>query len=253
MNYERTCYEDVGYRPLLYYVIFGANGEQLEVSRERHHVDEFPEGLECTFVQRTQNSEYMSSMIGGSIGEILAEDYPALYEEIKNTDQWAVIQGEVVNDKDLNYMRNAIGFVQAFMETGAVGVLDLQTFSLFSPKEWENNIFSQEFSPYHHVTILVSEDGDKIWLHTRGMRKFGRPDISIERVTEKELDNAIQVINQMIYYGALGAFFDRAVTIHTHTGKTYVFKPKLINDLDNPDFNNSYYRVEWAYCELVEE
>lgn len=39
------------------------------------------------------------------------------------------------------------------------------------------------------------------------MRKFGRPDISMEGVDEDKIDHAVQVINQMIYYGALGVFF----------------------------------------------
>ena len=253
MSYERPYYEDLNYRPLLFYVIFGVKNEELNVSKERHHVDTFPESLDLIFYNRSEHSEYMSSLIGGSLGEILKEDNPVLYEEIKNADTCAVIQGEVQNDVDLNYMRNAVGFVQALLETGAVGILDLQTFSLLTPQEWTENIFLKEFDPYDHVVILASEMGDgSFWFHTRGMRKFGRPDISMEGVDKDAVDNAVQVVNQMIYYGALGAFFSRPTKFNIHTGLAYIIKPNYIDDMDDPDFNNSYYRVSWHECEVIE-
>ena len=40
---KREYYQDIGYKPFLFYVIFGVSGEDLEVSQKRHHVDEFPE------------------------------------------------------------------------------------------------------------------------------------------------------------------------------------------------------------------
>ena len=46
MDYERPYYEDLNYHPLLFYVVFGVEDEELSVSRERHHMDEFPEGLD---------------------------------------------------------------------------------------------------------------------------------------------------------------------------------------------------------------
>lgn len=253
MNYERPYYEDLNYHPLLFYVVFGVKDEYLKVSKSRHHVDEFPAGLECVFNQKPDNEAYMSEMLGGTLGDILAEKNPDLYERIQQTDKWAIIGGEVVQDSDLNYMRNVIGFVQAFLDEGAIGVLDLQTFTLFSAEEWEQGIFGQEFDPYQHVTILVSEVVEGIyWLHTRGMRKFGRPDIGIENVDAEEIEDAAQVINQMIYYGSLGAFFSRATKLHTHTGKAYIVKPEFVEDFDNPDYNNAYYQLLWQDCELVE-
>lgn len=253
MNLERPYYEDLNYRPLLFYVIFGVNGEELIVSREHHHVDSFPDGLNLISYQKPEHEEYMRELIGGTIGEILNADNHSLYEAIKDTEQWVIIRGEVKQDSDLNYMRNAIGFVQALVEAGAVGVLDLQTITLYSSEEWTNSIFSKKFDPYAHVTILVSEMEDStIWLHTRGMRKFGRPDISMEGVVEDKIEHAVQVINQMIYYGALGVFISSPTKLHTHIGPAYIVTPNFIEDFDNPDFNNSYYQILWEDCKLVE-
>lgn len=252
MDYERPYYEDLNYHPLLFYVVFGVEDEELSVSRERHHVDEFPEGLDMIFYKKPEHSEYMSSMLGGTLGEILKEDNPALYEAARNSNGWAVIRGEVVQDADLNYMRNVIGFVQALVEKDAVGVLDLQTFKLFSSEEWTENFFTKEFDAYDHVVILASEMEDgSIWLHTRGMRKFGRPDMSLKNVAPEDVNHAAQVINQMIYYGALGIFFSQPTKLHTHTERTYVVNAKFVEDFEDPDFNNSYYEILWEECEWV--
>ena len=254
MNYERPYYEDLNYRPLLFYVIFGVKDEELTVSRERHQVDAFPDGLEFMMYNKSEHSEYMSSMLGGTLGEVLDERNHDLYEAVCNTDRWAVIRGEVQQDEDLHYMRNAIGFVQALVESGAVGVLDLQTFNLYTAQEWTDHIFMPEFHPYAHVDVLVSETEDgACWVHTRGMRKFGRPDIGVEGVLKGELDNAVEVVQQLLYYGVLGAFFSRPVKLHTNSERTYIVRPGFVEDFDNPDYNNSYYRISWADCELVSE
>ena len=249
MDYERPYYKNLDYHPLLFYVIFGVRDEELKVSREKHNVDGFPEGLNFVFCNTKDNNEYMQSLLGGKLGEILDREKHNLYEKVKNTYKWAIISGEVQQDDNLNYMRNTIGFVQALLERDAIGVLDLQTFSLYSAEEWTDKFFRQEFNPYNHVTILSSEMEDgSTWLHTRGMRKFGRPDISIEKVEVSETEDAIQVINQMIYYGSLGAFFDKDIKLHTNNEKTYIVNLHFVNDYENPDFNNTYYQIFWPQC-----
>lgn len=253
MSFERPYYRDLNCHPLLFYIIFGVKDQELKVSGEKHHVDGFPKGLDFVFYNREKNNSYMQSLLGGNIGKMLDREKHDLYKKVENTDNWAVIRGEIQQDENLSYMRNTIGFIQALIENDAIGVLDLQTFTLYSSQEWTNKFFEQEFNPYNHVTILSSEMEDGfMWLHTRGMRKFGRPDIGIEKVAVNEVENAVQVINQMIYYGSLGAFFDKEIKLHTYNGKAYIVKPEFVNDYENTDYNNSYYRFLWQECKCVE-
>lgn len=74
----------------------------------------------------------------------------------------------------------------------------------------------------------------------------------MENVAEGEMTEAASVINQMIYYGSLGAFFDRKTRLHVQSGQAYLIKPQRVNDYENPDFNNAYYRLLWQECEQVE-
>ena len=68
---KREYYEDIGYKPFLFYMIFGVSADELQVSREKHKVDEFPEGLDIASLSRPEHSDYIDSIMGGEIGKIL--------------------------------------------------------------------------------------------------------------------------------------------------------------------------------------
>lgn len=254
-GYDRPCYQDTGSRPFLFYVMFGAGGGELEISRSRHRVEGFPRGLELSALQRPDHGAYMDSLLGPPLGDVLRRQNAGLYEKALASQHWTVLRGEVQDDRNLGYLRDAIGVVQAAVEAGAEGVLDLQTLSLFSPSDWTGRIFAQGLElPRSHVVILASPETEgSVWLHTRGMRKFGRPDISLEGVPEEDTRRAAAAVNQMIFYGALGAVFEDRATLHIDENLTCQVRPKLAGDLEDPDFNNTHYQILWAECALKAE
>jgi len=246
---QRPYYQDNGRRPLLFYAVLGAQAEELQVSRSRHHVEGLPQGLSLSALQRPQQSAYMDELLGGTLGNILRQRDPLLYDRALAAQRWLILQGEAQQDGDLGYLRSAIGFVQAAVETGAVAVLDLQTLELYAPEEWERKVFSFTFHPYCHVSALVSPEGDgKLWLHTRGLRKFGRPDIGMAAVPPQELNRAKAVVDQLIFYSAQGALFPRPVKLHTALGESCTVFPQLLGDLEDPDYNNEHYQLLWDDC-----
>lgn len=254
MELERPYYQDTGRRPALHYAIIGARGEELRVSRSRHHVQEMPEGLGIYGLRRPENSDRMDELLGGSLGKLLEERDPALYQRAKEAQSWMLLQGEVQKDDTLDYLSNAIGFVQAAVETGAVAVLDLQALELYSPEVWQEQVFSGSHHPYCHVYAMVSPEPEgTFWLHTRGMRKFGRPDIGMEGVPKKELERAMAVIDQMISHEARGAVFPPIVRLHLSAGRACTVFPRLAGDMEDCDYNNEHYHLRWEECEFEGE
>lgn len=75
------------------------------------------------------------------------------------------------------------------------------------------------------------------------MAEFGRPDIGISDVPEEKVKDYMKVIQQMIYYGGHGIFFDHDTRLHTADGKSFVIHPEFVNDFENEDYNNAYYNV----------
>ncbi len=243
MSNERQYYEDIGYKPFLFYVVFGVSGDELEVSRTKHNVDGLPEGLDIISLARPDHSDYIDGLIGGGIGEHLKKADSALYESCKACDKVVIMRGEIADDSTLDYMRNLIGICEAFIDKGAKGILDLQTFTLYSPKEWTDRFFGKDVNAQNHVLIMFSKEDDRYWIHTRGMAEFGRPDYGISKVPEDKLEDYKQVIDQMVFYGGQGLVFKGSAKLHTFNGKTFRVATEFVNDFDNDDYNNAYYNV----------
>ena len=244
MSNERQYYEDIGYKPFLFYVVFGVSGDELEVSRTKHNVDGLPEGLDIISLARPDHSDYIDGLIGGGIGEHLKKADSALYESCKACDKVVIMRGEIADDSTFDYMRNLIGICETFIDKGAKGILDLQTFTLYSPKEWNDRFFGKEVNAQNHVTIMISEENGRYWLHTRGVLEFGRPDISLYADKKEDVDEYKQIIDQMVFYSGQGVFFNGKFSLHTFSGNTYSVNSVFVDDFDNDDFNNAYCKVE---------
>ncbi|MCI8304093.1 MAG: hypothetical protein HFF52_05635 [Lawsonibacter sp.] len=248
---SRPYYQDTGRRPYLYYAVIGIDGEaELEISRSRHRVDEVPAGLVVSAFRRSEHAAEMDQLLGGVLGQVLERQDKALYEKAMAGKNWLILQGSVQKDDTLDYLRNAVGIVQAALDMGADAVLDLLALRLIPPQGW-NGPFASPFSPWEHVAFLWSpmEDGS-FWLHTRGMLKFGRPDIGLEGVPQSEQGRAMDIFRQMVFYGAQGAVFTENTKLHISRHTACMLHPELTGQMDDPDYNNEHYRMAWADCEF---
>lgn len=239
----REYYRDIGYKPFLFYVVFGVTAGDLHPSRSRHHVESLPEALEIHVLRRPDHSDYMDGFFSGELGRVLRDSSEDVYERCLAAEDCIIIRGSIEEDSSLDYMISVIGIIQSLMEEGAAGVLDFPAVRLFSPAEWEERFFEKEISACNHVVILYSEEPDGFWLHTRGMGEFGRPDCSIRGVDTSQLDEYAQILDQMIFYSGLGVFFDGEFRLHTQSGNAYAVTGRFVEDFENDDFNN-------AYCEI---
>ena len=175
--------------------------------------------------------------------ELLKKADSALYGTCRTAEKVVIIRGQIENDSTLDYMRNVIGICEAFIDKGAKGILDLQTFTLYSPGEWTSRFFGKDVNAQNHVLIMFSKEDDRYWIHTRGMAEFGRPDYGISKVPEDKLEDYKQVIDQMVFYGGQGLVFKGSAKLHTFNGKTFRVATEFVNDFDNDDYNNAYYNV----------
>ena len=101
--------------------------------------------------------------------------------------------------------------------------------------------------PRHHVVILTSEEaggGSLTWFHTRGLRKFGRPDLSVPRVPPQHREAVIDLCHRFIEFQAFGGIIGEGQEVHMKTlpsGMTC----HHAGDLDDPDFNNVHLEAVW--------
>jgi hypothetical protein len=116
----------------------------------------------------------------------------------------------------------------------------------WSKRAWLERVFSQTApSPRQHTVILFSEEpSGNEWFHTRGLRKFGRPDLSIHEVPAELREEVIELFNRFIEYQALGGVIEEGKET-----KLDLLRPGMKcthrGDNDDPDFNNRHVEILW--------
>jgi hypothetical protein len=230
----------------LFYVVYGQMPQELAISRSKYRCDGIPDGMTLMRYGPSVHAEVVDSYREGYVWDHFSRNRPSLAADVKRQTECLVIAGSVADPADLNYFRNIVGLITWGFDGGGVALYDPQTFTWWDSSEWRSRVFEPaRASPMDHVTILVSEDGEgSEWIHTRGMRKFGRPDLSIHRVSSEYRDAVLDLCNRFIEFQALGGVIAEREEI-----KMRALPAGMIcwhrGDSDDPDFNNVHVEVTW--------
>lgn len=247
-TWERIYFEKPYDKPFLFYAIFGTdNMDRLTVSKSRHNIDGKPEELKIINYSKSNGEaqkKYIEEFYDDWFGHFLKKKNEELYRKVANCNNITVVTGEFDDNSTLNYLKNTVGIVQAITETNITAVLDLQIIEWFEKEEWSDRFFAAGLpNVFKHVRILLSDDNNRIWLHTRGMRKFGRPDLSIRNLTPDKKETATELINRFVEAFAYGMIPDETKEIRIKGMERGVYG-KILGNYENPDFNNFYFEIE---------
>jgi hypothetical protein len=163
------------------------------------------------------------------------------------TTECLVLKGVVPDPETLDYFRDVIGLIAYLADQGGVGVYDAQILEWWSADEWREDVFGPgTLRPTKHVSILYSDDEQDRGrgFHTRGMRKFGRPDLSVTGVPESMDEAVVELIRRFIHLQALGGRVSEGEPIRMAAlpaGLTC----RHAGDADDLDFNNSHIEIAW--------
>lgn len=245
-SWERPQYEAGGGEPFLFYIVFGEVDASAELSASKYRCGSMVEGVEVMAYGPDVSPEVPTSFLEGYLWEQLQSDNPGLAGEIEQCEHCLAFRGTPADDSSLDYLRDTVGFITFALDHGGCAVYDPFMLKWWSPEEWKQTIFQPAAPvPCQHTVILVSDDEQSgtLWFHTRGMRKFGRPDISVHNVRPEYEAAVVDLCNRLIEHQAFGhivpdgqpikmSSLDSTPTIQ-HAGT-----------LDDPDFNNVHLRIE---------
>jgi len=247
--WERKYFTKEHNSPFIFFAIYGVENAELTLSRENHNINEYPQGLDIRFYNKAHSAEqkeYLEGFLQGTFGEILKKDSPALFSKTQKANSMAIVSGNFKDTSSLNYLKNSIGVIKALTEKGAVSVLDVQTSQFYTPEEWAKKYFEpRKPQPHNHAVILYSEEDDGMWVHTRGMRTFGRPDVSLVGWPKEEMKQAHELANRFIEMYAYGALPEENKEIKVE-GLPSGMRTRLGGNYENLDFNNYYVEVRWV-------
>ncbi len=196
-------------------------------------------------------SDHHASVVSGFREDYLWEEFlkkdPVCAAQVAAAKECVVLRGTPVNSANLNYLRDTVGLVTHFLGHGGLCVYDPQMFHWWTPERWRERIFIPDAPvPRHHVIILTSsqENPELTWFHTRGMRKFGRPDLSIQNVPEAYHAAAADLCNRFIEHQAFGAVIPEGQPIQMSSLPSGMLCRRA-GDVDDPDFNNVHVEINW--------
>ena len=271
-DWPRPHFQPGGGDAFVFFAVYGQFSANVQVSAETYRTAGVPEGFEVRKLNREQTPHFPFS--ASSIGELLQPKCPARFAAIQEVPECMLIQGVAADPPNLNYLRDVIGLVQYFLDNGGVAAMDPQQLRLHDAGCWREEIFEpQPPELMHHVTLLVSDSGavgatrlgaengrprslirgsdavagkpaSRLWIRTRGMRKFGRPDLSVRKVPCENEAAVIAMCQRLIRQQAGGALIaegqeiladnlPRGLICH-HTGS-----------FEDPDFNNVHVELQW--------
>jgi len=233
---------------VLLFFVFGSFAEDVAIPAMKYGSPGLPEGVELQRMQNIVLARWEGYPLAGALGELLKEDSPEAFKAAKDAPHVMVIRGRFPDRDSLDYLRDTLGVVAALTDVGGKVVVDPQILTLFSAEDWREHYLVQGGAPTrNHVLILCSPEETKgrSWIRTRGMRKFGRPDVSITNVPDREIDRAGALAERFVDLGALGAHFENGQEIEVD-GVAGGLTVALSGDETDPRFNNSHAAMRWT-------
>jgi hypothetical protein len=243
-DWERPYFEASIADASIYYVAYGKPPKSWNISGSEYRVSGIPEGINIHTYGPDVNPETLDRFRNGYLWDQILKEKPSFASQIFEETECLIIQGSLHNPETLNYFRDLTGLIQWLFDSGIKGVFDPHAFLWWTPEAWDEIFHKAEAAPHSHVMIFTSPENGKIWLHTRGMRKFGRPDISIRGCPFDRVNDAGKLINKFIEIQSFGAVILEGKEINLEglpSGMTCAHK----GHLDDPDFNNVHFEILW--------
>ncbi len=245
-SWPRPAFQPTGHKALVWYQIYGHFPTTVDISRGKYRCGGVPGGVTLENFWRGAHDDVVTAFLKQPFfASSLRRELPAVAETVLSAPECTIIRGEVPDSANLDYLRDVVGLVTWFLDYGGLAVLDPQTLQWYDRDRWRREVFEPNAPvPGRHVVILVGENGDTLWLHTRGMRKFARPDLSLRGVPVQQRDTAIALLNRIIEALAHGEVIADGQELRVES----LPAPLTCHaggSLDDPDFNNTHIEIRW--------
>jgi hypothetical protein len=246
-DWDRKYYQTGGDDAALSFVIFGHFEQPLEVSMSAYRTAGVPDFIDVHFHERDEDPALFESYLDGYVGDWLRANDPALHGTCRMASAAIEVGGVLRDPKDLNYMRDVIGIITALGDSRGVAVLDRQAARCYRTDEWKSQVWNPGvLNAPGMINTVVAKDltGPGWWISTRGMRKFGRPDLSVRGVPRPDTDTVIDVCNRLASMMALGAVVPdgKAIKAPTINGELIC---KIGGSLDDSTFHNKVIEIKF--------
>lgn len=231
-------------KAMLLYFVFGQFAGELRLDSSAHGSRGLPPGAEMHRIPKALLAHWEGHPLRGALGGVLRDGNPDAFEAARTANECLMLRGELPDPESLGYLRDTLGVVSALLDAGGVAVVDPQILEMFAANDWQR--YAGECSaPRDHVLVLCQDDKAGLaWVKTRGMRKFARPDVSIRRVPQEDVQRAGAVAARLVDLQARGMRFGDGSTVEVE-GMPDGLTVARRGSLDDPGFNNVHLELVW--------
>ena len=247
-NWPRPQWQDSGEPAFLLWFVFGDFDADFQIDAARYRTRGTPTGVEVVRYVNRELAKWDGYPLAGTLGAMLYEEDSRLFERAKKAGECVMLRGSVPDPADLDTLRDLIGTVTALTDLGGVAVIDPQMLSMFDAAEWRRRYFAADaFSAREHVLILCNEDDHhdgRLHVHTRGLRKFARPDLSIRNVPAAAAAHAGELAERFVEFQCAGGVVEDGHAVEIDGAPTGM-QVRVAGAMDDPEFNNRHLALRW--------
>lgn len=228
--------EPYAQRPYLFYVAF-CDQEVVDKLEESHIIHA---GLE---IAALPSAHFRS----GAPWQACRQEQPGLADRIEVAPLAVALHGQVAQHESLDYLRDSLEVMTSLVGHGASAIYDPLLQRWYGPAAWETMMEQGTlFNPFDHVAIIDTDTGDGTeWIRTQGLRKFGRPDLSVRSVHKRDRDAVRKMLDRFINHLALGGVLEEGREIRMEGLPLYRSGP-VRGDFEDRDFRNHSVELEKA-------
>ncbi len=247
-NWPRPQWQDSGDEAFLLWFVFGDFGADFQVDAERYRTRGTPPGIDVVRYVNRELAKWDGYPLAGTLGRLLWEEDSRLFEQAKQAGECVMLRGSIEDPGDLDALRDLVGTITALVDRGGVAVVDPQTLSMYGAAEWHRRYFAHDaFNVRDHVLILCSEDErheGRLHVHTRGLRKFARPDVSVRNVPPDAAATAGEMAERFVAFQSAGGLVEEGREIEID-GMPDGIHVNHAGAEDDPEFNNRHLAMRW--------
>ena len=246
--WPRPQWSNSGEQAFLLWFVFGEFEPDFQIDAPRYRTRGTPVGIEVVRYANRELAKWDGYPLAGTLGGLLYDEDSRLFERAKMARDCVMLRGALADPADLDALRDLVGTITALNDLGGIVVVDPQTLSMFDAGEWRRKFFARDaFAARDHVLILCNEDdhnAGRLHVHTRGLRKFARPDISIRNVPSAAASVAGELAERFVNFQALGGMIENGHIVEIEGAPTGI-KVQHAGALDDPEFNNRHLVLRW--------
>jgi len=247
-HWPRAQWRDGGDEAFLLWFVFGDFDADLRIDGDRYRTRGLPAGIDAVRYRNEALARWDGYPLAGTLGKVLWDEDARLFEQAKRAGECFMVRGTLRDPSDLDALRDLVGTIEALCDAGGIAVVDPQTLSMFSAADWHARFFAPDtFAARDHVLILC--DGDdrnagRLRVHTRGLRKFARPDIDIRNVPPAVAAHAGGLAQGFVEFQCDGGIVEDGHAVEVE-GAPQGIVAHLSGAHDDADFNNRHLALRW--------